>query len=62
MSLGKQKYAVEVGPAVGGKMVQEPGWGASRYQSVMKILSERLRIRMGKTEGRRRRGQQRMRW
>ena len=28
----------------------------------MKILSERLRIRMGKTEGRRRRGRQRMRW
>jgi len=28
----------------------------------MKILSERIRIMMGKTEGRRRRGRQRMRW
>ena len=43
-------------------MVQKPGCGASRHQSAMKILSERLRIRMGKTEGRRRRGRQRMRW
>ena len=43
-------------------MVQEPGCGASRHQSALKILSEKLRIRMGKTEGRRRRGPQRMRW
>ena len=43
-------------------MVQEPGCGAGRHQSAMKILSEKLRIRMAKTEGRRRRGRQRMRW